>query len=242
MEEKLREILKELGLSAYKIEAYINLLKLSKGTIQEIAKNSNIPSCKLYETLKWLHQRGYISLILQKPITYIANSPESVIKDEVLKKENKLNSIKQDLKNISLELPKSQEEILQIFNTEEALKKKIMECLSNSNESVSYILHKWSLDSGLLKLSASKIKKGVHIRALGPIDKKNLEKAKHSVEAGIKIKNYSPKSMRFSIFDKKTVILRLKKQEKENVYILIKSEVLGEIFQNFFNILWKNSK
>ena len=81
--EDLKKILAELGFSTYKAETYISLLKIRTGTIQQIAKISKVPSCKLYENLKWLYENGYISLILQKPLTYKANDPNILLKSEI---------------------------------------------------------------------------------------------------------------------------------------------------------------
>lgn len=240
--EELKKILGELGLSKYKIETYIDLLKINSGTIQEIAKNSNVPACKLYETLKWLHEKGYISLILQKPLTYMANNPKMMIKDEISKKENELKNIKKEINELKVNFPKANKEIIQIINTKQALDKKIKECLINSKLSVCYIVNHWPTDYEIFRISKKKINHGVEIKAMGPVTKENMGKVKESLESGIKIRNLVPEKTRFSIFDKKIVIIRLRKEENSHISILIKSEVLGEILYNYFNMIWNNQK
>ncbi len=104
--EQLKSILSEMGMSSYKIKTYLSLLKLksSSGTIQQIAKNSSVPACKLYENLKWLHENGYINLISEKPLSYHANNPKSIINSEIEKKKEKLDKLGKEVKGIKFDI------------------------------------------------------------------------------------------------------------------------------------------
>lgn len=55
--------LTELGLSEYEAKAYIGLLKENPASAYEIAKNSGIPSSKIYEVIRRLEFRGMIQTI-----------------------------------------------------------------------------------------------------------------------------------------------------------------------------------
>jgi sugar-specific transcriptional regulator TrmB len=240
--EELKKILNDLGLSSYKSRAYLGLLKIKSGTIQQIAKNSSVPSCKLYEILKWLHEQGYITMILQKPVTYSANDPEIVIRDELAKKERNLKDIESQLGKLNFKFQESDKDAIQITNNKQSFIRKMKETLNNSKGSVDYIIHNWSTDSEIFRISRRMIKNGVKIRVLGPVNEKNLDKVKWSVEAGIEVRNFTPKTTHFSIFDKRIVIVKLRKNEEDPISIWIKSEVLAEILQDYFNSIWKISK
>jgi sugar-specific transcriptional regulator TrmB len=240
--EKIENLLREIGLSPYKIQAYTALLRLRSGTIHQIAKNSNVPACKLYEVLKWLHINGYISLILQKPLTYKANDPIRILDDEVTKKQESLEKISSEIRNLKTFIPEIESDLIEITSSKLAFMKKMKDSLSKSKKSVSYIVGTWSIDNASLKLSKKKVSQGVNIRALGPINSKTKKRAEFSRKNDIKVKNFIPKNTRFSVFDKKTVIIKLRKQESDHISIWIKSEVLGEILEDYFNRLWKEAK
>ncbi len=242
--EELRKILVEIGLSSYKIETYISLLKLksSSGTIQQIAKNSSVPACKLYENLKWLHENGYITLISEKPLSYRANDPKSIVNSEIEKRKEGLDKIKKELENIKLELPSAEKDIVQITSTREAYFKKMKESVRTAKKSIIYTAKHWKVDAELIRLLSEKIKQGVKIKAVGPIspsEKKNVEWLK---EIGVKIKKAELKETHFAVYDESLVILSLRKEPEKADYnsIFIKSETLAELLTNHFDNLWKS--
>ena len=241
--EELKKLLREIGLSSYKIETYIALLGLKegKGTVQQIAKNSPVPSCKLYENLKWLHENGYITLISEKPLSYMANDPKSVISSEIEKRKEKLEEIRKETENIKLELPISEKELIQITPTREAYFKKIKESLRGVKKSILYTAKHWKVDAELIRLLQEKARQGVKIRAMGPITQKEKKNVEWLREIGVKIKNVELKETRFSVYDDSLVILSLRKEPEKSDYpaIWIKSETLGELLANYFEELWK---
>jgi sugar-specific transcriptional regulator TrmB len=241
--EELRKILGEIGMSSYKIETYLALLKLKtgSGTIQQIAKNCSVPACKLYENLKWLHENGYITLISEKPLSYRANDPKSIINSEIEKRKDKLDEVKKETENIKLELPEAEKNIVQITSTREAYFRKVKESLRNVKKSIIYTAKHWKVDADLIRLLQERIKQGVKIRALGPIsagEKKNVEWLK---EIGVKIKETELKDTRFSVYDDSLVIISLRKEPEKSDYpaIWIKSDTLAELVKNYFEELWK---
>jgi len=238
--EGIRKILENLGLSSYKIEVYTTLLQLGTGTIQQIAKNSNIPACKIYENLKWLYERGYVSMVLQKPLTYKVNDPKVVLKSEIEKRKDNLNDIEKELEKTSFDVPLLETNIVQINNSQEAFYKKIKSSIGEAQKSISFIVLSWKLDSEAFKLFKEKVKKGVNVRALGPINKNTQEIINELRKIGVQVKNYDAKATRFSVIDKKTAIIRLRKKDESSYYsIWIKSEELAEILESYFDMLWK---
>lgn len=240
--EKVKEILQALGFSHYKAETYLSLLKIGSGTIQQISKNSSVPACKLYENLKWLHEQGYLSLTLQKPLTYKINNPQVILQEELNKRKSQLDNIETALHKLSFALPPPEADLVQLTNSREAFFRKIKESVANSKSSISYLVKGWTLDAELWRLLRNKKKEGVKIRALGPLNPKTRPKTRWLNQAGIAIRNYLPQTTRFSVFDKKVIVIRLRKDEANYYSIWIKSEVLAEILENYFELLWKNAK
>jgi sugar-specific transcriptional regulator TrmB len=243
--EELRKILEEMGLSSYKVETYLSLLKLksSSGTIQQIAKNSQVPSCKLYENLRWLYENGYITLVSEKPLSYRANDPKSILNSEIEKRSEKLDELGKEVKSIKFNFPVVEKDIVQITSTKEAYFKKIKELVRNSKKSIYYTAKHWNVDAELIRLLHEKIKHEVKVRAIGPRPSKPRENKNISwlKEIGVKIKYADIKETHFAIYDNSFVLISLRKESEKNDYhaIWIKSGILAELLSNHFEELWK---
>ena len=239
--EELRKILLEIGLSSYKVETYLSLLRLKNGTIQQIAKNSKVPSCKLYENLKWLYENGFITMTSEKPLSYMANDPKSIISGEIEKRKDNLENIKKELDSLNLQLPPTEKDIMQITPTREAYFKKIKESVRTAKKSITYTAKHWKVDGELIRLLQEKVKQGIKIRAIGPITTKENKNITWLKEIGIKIKNRELKETHFAVYDHEMVILSLRKGEEKSDYpaIWIKSQTLAELLENHFKELWE---
>ena len=95
------------------------------------------------------------------------------------------------------------------------------------------------MDAELLRILIKKQKQGLDIRALGPLEKEKIRLIK---EAKIKIRNYTPGSTRFLVYDKEMVVIRLRKEDNNYYSIWIKSKLMAEILEDYFNMLWKSAK
>jgi sugar-specific transcriptional regulator TrmB len=72
--------LKEYGLTDKEIKVYIELLPLGSINLQEIAKRVNFPRTTVYNTLNYLHQKGLVSKIVKKSVTYFeATEPKKLV-------------------------------------------------------------------------------------------------------------------------------------------------------------------
>ena len=190
--EELKTILRDIGLSDYKIEVYITLLKIKQGTVQQIAKHCKVPACKIYEILKWLHENGYVTQTSQKPLSYRANNPKSVVKAEIEEQKEKLESLKKSLDKMNLNLPAVEKDIIQITTTRESYFKKVKESVREAQESILYTAKHWRIDAELVRLLEQKIRKGVIVRAFGPIPRNN-QSVEWLKKAGVKFKNFNLK-------------------------------------------------
>ncbi len=239
--EQLKSILSEIGLSSYKIETYISLLKIKSGTIQQIAKSSKVPSCKIYENLKWLHENGYISMISQKPLAYIANNPKSIINSEIEKKKEKLDKLGKEIKSIKFDVSAVERDIMQITSTREAYFKKMKESAGNAKKSIIYTAKHWKVDAELIRLLKEKIKQGIKIRGIGPASSSEEKNISWLKEIGVKIKKAELKETHFAVYDNSFVVISLRKEPEKSDYnsIFIKSETLAEILTNHFDSMWK---
>lgn len=233
----MKKILENLGFSKYKQKAYIALCNLEQATVGEIRKKSKIPSSKIYEVLSWLYESGYISIAIQKPLTYKINNPKSILQSEVKDRISKLKDIELMIKDIALPIEKTDNTNFKIVYGRDAFLKNVKDAVRKSNKEILAIVKHWRSDYELDQLNKEFIKNGGKMKFLGP----NSESAKHWKNQGVKVRNYNPEETRFTIWDKKIIAIGFK-NKKEYFSLWIENELLGMILANHFNSLWTNSK
>jgi sugar-specific transcriptional regulator TrmB len=239
----LKEILESTGMGKYKSEAYMGLLKIRTGTIQQIAKSCKVPSCKLYECMKWLHENGYATLVSENPLAYRANDPKESIINDVSENIKRLEDIKTRAKEIKLDIPPLEKGIIQLTTTRKGYFEKMKECARRAEKYMHYIAKNWKYDAELLRLRKQKIEQGVELKALGPVNKKTRRAVNIMRKIGIQVRNFEPRGLRFAVYDGKTVIISLRKQEerKEDYpAAYIESDALAEILESKFQEIWKS--
>lgn len=70
----------EIGFSEYEARGYISLLKINRGTAYEIAKDSGVPTSKIYGVLSKLLERNVVSVLSEgKKKFYFPLAPEELI-------------------------------------------------------------------------------------------------------------------------------------------------------------------
>ena len=95
--------LTQLGFSEYEAKAYIALLKESPLTAYEVAKSSGIPTSKIYEVIRKLEYRQVVQSIHgERSKMFIPASPEEFIRNFRSSMEDKLISLKNELKGVKV--------------------------------------------------------------------------------------------------------------------------------------------
>ena len=100
--ESIIESLEKFGLTRYEAKAYIGMTNLISGKAEEIAESSEIPRSKIYNTLKQLDKKGFITITHTRPLEYHVVPPNEIFKR---KKEELIK-----------ELESSQEKLDEIYN------------------------------------------------------------------------------------------------------------------------------
>ncbi|MEJ5327678.1 MAG: helix-turn-helix domain-containing protein [Candidatus Bathyarchaeia archaeon] len=87
--DSIREILREIGLSAYEIDAYTALIEGGRMTALEISREASVPYSKIYEVLNTLKEKGWIKSSERRPFKYYPVSPVEAMAFTKLKFEDK---------------------------------------------------------------------------------------------------------------------------------------------------------
>ena len=93
--------LKQVGFSEYEAKAYIALLEENPLTAYEIAKNSGVPTSKIYEVIRKLENKGTVQSIHgERSKMFIPAPPDEFIQNFRVEIDGKLNAVRNELKDI----------------------------------------------------------------------------------------------------------------------------------------------
>jgi sugar-specific transcriptional regulator TrmB len=87
--ENTRLVLREMGLNAYEIDAYIVLLESGQMTAMEISEIAQVPYSKMYEVLNSLKEKGWIKNTESRPFKYYPVPPLEATRFTKLRLEDK---------------------------------------------------------------------------------------------------------------------------------------------------------
>ncbi len=87
--ENTRDALREMGLNAYEIDAYIVLLEGGQMTAMEISQQATVPYSKMYEVLNSLKEKGWIKSSETRPFKYYPVPPLEATRFTKLQLEDK---------------------------------------------------------------------------------------------------------------------------------------------------------
>ncbi|MGE5533754.1 MAG: TrmB family transcriptional regulator [Ignavibacteria bacterium] len=87
--EETRAALREMGLNAYEIDAYIVLLESGQMTAMEISEAAKVPYSKMYEVLNSIKTKGWIKSNESRPYKYYPVPPLEATRFTKLRLEDK---------------------------------------------------------------------------------------------------------------------------------------------------------
>jgi sugar-specific transcriptional regulator TrmB len=87
--ENTREILREMGLNAYEIDAYIVLLEGGQMTAMEISREASVPYSKIYDVLNSLKEKGWVKSAESRPFKYYPVPPVEAMTATKIRLEDK---------------------------------------------------------------------------------------------------------------------------------------------------------
>jgi sugar-specific transcriptional regulator TrmB len=87
--EDAKQVLREVGLNAYEIDAYVALLESGEMTAMEISKKAKLPYSKIYEVLNSLKDSGWIKSVEARPTKYYPMQPLETLATAKIRLEDK---------------------------------------------------------------------------------------------------------------------------------------------------------
>lgn len=95
--EEAKQVLREIGLNAYEIDAYVALLEGGQMTAMEISKKANVPYSKIYGVLNSLIDKRWIKSVESRPSKYYPIQPLDALTTAKLRLEDKYKSWEQTI-------------------------------------------------------------------------------------------------------------------------------------------------
>lgn len=241
--------IKLFGLNGYEAKVYHTLLKEGSLSAHLIAKNSGVPSGKIYPTLESLEYKGFISCGEGRPKIYMLRSPDTVF-DRYLEHENKrLDDLKKNAKEIILNYQKLQvlkkekphDLIETYFGHSTAFARSIT--LHQQAEKYWKTISRLTINKEHLDACSNAIKRGVKILAMTSRKETTSTRVEEWRKRGVEVRFLEELPFRVSVYDNKGVIFRFAHEaSKEYVSVHIKNRKLATGMNVLFDTFWKIAK
>jgi sugar-specific transcriptional regulator TrmB len=260
-EEFLSKLRRAFSLNLYEVKLWTALLSRGVSTAGELSDIADVPRSRTYDVLESLERKGFVIVKPEKPIKYMAISPNEVLDrvqkrlSETLQEKNKrleLLRTSDVLKELSL-LYKQGIEPMQPTDFSGALKGRHnlydhLGLLAKEAEKTICIL---TSEDGLLRKVRSlkplleKAKtRGVKIRIGAPLSDKTKE-AESKLKSVAQIKNIRNVSARFAVVDgKQLMFMLLDDKEVHPTYdigLWVNTPYFASALQGMFDQTWSNS-
>lgn len=259
-ENKISKIRRIFDLNLYEAKLWTALLARGVSTAGELSDIADVPRSRAYDVLESLEDRGFIIMKLEKPIKYIALSPEEVIErreEEIMKtareRTRELEEVQE--RGIYRELDELYEKGLEYIEPSEisgAVKgrknilKQINKLVRDAEKEIKIMTTEDELKrhrADLKKAFKEAKKKGISIKIAAPISDEGLVNDLKDFAEVRKVKDLKG---RFYIRDSKETLMMTMDGEKVNpMYdtgLWVDSDFMGESLDQIFNKIWESGK
>jgi sugar-specific transcriptional regulator TrmB len=138
--ETTRNALREMGLNAYEIDAYIALLEGGQMTAMDISQEAKVPYSKVYEVLNSLKEKGWIKSSESRPFQYYPVPPLEATRSTKMRLEDKYliweNTVTQTLQPLYEKRELVERPDMLILRGQQAVLSKIEEVLRKATKEI----------------------------------------------------------------------------------------------------------
>ena len=246
---KLKNNLKEIGLSEKEAGVYIAVLSLGKGTVAQISRNANINRTTGYDILDSLSAKGLVSISGKEPKQeFIAESPENLSKflaDEIKKKHVALQKTEELIPELKSMHNVADRPKVRFYEGTEGLIEVYEDTLTSHEPIRAYAtvddMH-LALPNYFPKYYKRRAGAGIAIRAITPkteigMERKAQDKAEMREMAFVPADKFyfSPE---INIYDNKVMIASW----REKLGIIIESSEIADAMKKIYELAWAEAK
>ncbi|WNZ29105.1 MAG: CBS domain-containing protein [Candidatus Bathyarchaeota archaeon] len=267
-ENKIYEVLDEIGLSKRKADIYLFLTQKGLQKAQSIASYLGIDRAQTYRLLKSLKNEGILEETIETPSRYNAIPITNLLESHIKNKKREVSSLEADKESIinycnSLNRKKTAPSVakFQVITNTDGVYKKISQMVDAASSDVSALttstglIHEDAYGITDMIMAFGKKKKNIKFRLLANITQDNLEIAKNILKhlplsrnviwkhTSVGSKHYP----RFLIKDDEEVLLYMNQNEKQYGYskeingLWVASKMFVSTLKRAFVDIWSNS-
>jgi HTH-type transcriptional regulator, sugar sensing transcriptional regulator len=244
VDENTRETMRNLGLNAYEVDAYLALLESGQMTAMEISREAKVPYSKIYEVLNSLKEKGWIKSSESRPFKYFPVPPLEAMGSTKQRLEDKFQGWEQTVAETLQPLYEKRELVerpdILILHGQQAVISKLDEVVKKANKEIMIaapVFAKPLLASADLLLAGLKKNVTVKIMAAGKGDDwKSLKKIPAINELRVRDHMFGGGV----IADGKEAMLFLG-EDKPNLVIWSNHVGLVGFAREYFQFLWDSS-
>jgi sugar-specific transcriptional regulator TrmB len=244
------DALRKLGLTEYEAKSYLALLTYGPMEGRKVAEKSEVPPTRVFDALKSLAKKGFVSITSEKPMMFQAIDTETAVKGFLNEKINSLQSIEktviESLKNIKKPLVTEEikEKVIVTHGFENMFK--IATDMFEKAKREMLILSRGEEIPYSYKIAWKKAtNRGIKTRFIAQkYDKENIHILKEFKELGATIRYYPSKDYTIAVQDKErvTIIVKNPLNPKDRVVTLFDSKDLAKALADWFEVIWKKAK
>ncbi|MEM3700586.1 MAG: helix-turn-helix domain-containing protein [Candidatus Bathyarchaeia archaeon] len=241
-----KQVLREIGLNTYEVDAYLALLEGGQMTAMEISMKAKVPYSKIYEALNSLKEKGWIKSVESRPNKYYPLPPLQALTATKIRLEDKYKNWEQKIASELQPLYEKRELVehpnILILHGEQAVIAKLEETIRKAAKEIMIAAPKFAkntLASTTISIEAlQKTRLNIKLIVVGKSEEwKNIEKLKGIAELRVRDQMFGGGI----IVDGKEAMLFLG-EEKPSLVIWSNHVGLVQFARDYFQFLWESSQ
>ncbi|MHA1225084.1 MAG: TrmB family transcriptional regulator [Candidatus Heimdallarchaeaceae archaeon] len=245
--EDIDSKLKELGLTQYEIKTLKTLLALSTATAEEIHKQTDIPTPRIYDTVDALEKKGLVKIVAGRPKKFEPVNLELGLQKFLEFKEKEFTSKLQ--KDYQSQLIIKPDELLESFSSLSEMQLKTIDLINKAKKEICIFTNVFYWFIQVQEHLLNALKRGVKVRVLMTIeDEKSRRFAENLSLMGAEVRSITGNTVlaRGTLIDQEQVVFVIwvsPIQHEKYVYRPHISSNPGiiEIFSNNFEFLFRKN-
>ena len=249
MDERVFE---KLGLTPGEIKTYLALIKIGECTIGPLVKEGKVTKSKIYDILERLIAKGLVGYVIRNNTKYFMANDPSMILGYVVKKEDELKSVKDEIKNILPQLyafrntvsKERTAEIYEGYQGMKAIREELMKTFKKGETLLVLGAPKVLNDKSegwLLDFHKRRIANKIHMKIIYNHDAKEYGKIRKAMPL-TKVK-YLPNTLVtptwIDVFPEAVLIATM---AKDIIVFVVRDKDVANSFRNYHELMWNISK
>jgi len=237
-----QELLQNIGFTKNESKVYTALIKLKSASVNDIARNTDVPRVNIYDVLETLKSKGLVASVTKSNKMYFEPADPERLKELFISKEKEMRETAEQIHQLSLLFKeRTTKKDVGLFKGKLGIKTVLKDALNAKTEILNYG------SSGMFPnfyseyfniWESHRIQRKIQMKIVaskdvkGKVPTKRLQAIKY---LDLEFKNLTSTF----IYDHKIAIFLW---VEDPIAILIENQELADSYRNYFEVLWKSAK